>query len=181
MNKDFLARMLDVRAFAEEGATLGGREPQRGLTRLIAETQGRGGDSLVTWSATGELRNPGHVHPEIWVHLRAQATLSLTCQRCLGPVDVPMAVERSFRFAADEEMAAAQDEHAEEDVLALTRSFDLVELVEDELLMELPLAPRHQSCPVPVQLSAADEDFDAAEAERENPFAVLGRFKPDKS
>jgi uncharacterized protein len=181
MSKEFLARRLDVRGFAEEGAALSGQEQLRNLSRLIAETQGRGGESPVTWSATGELRNPGHVHPEVWLHLRAQVILALTCQRCLGPVDVPIDVERSFRFVADEEMAAAQDEQSEEDVLGLSRSFDLVGLVEDELLMELPLAPRHEICPVPVKLAAADEDFDAAGAQRENPFAVLGRFKPGKS
>jgi uncharacterized protein len=181
MSKEFSARRLDVRGFAEEGAVMAGREPLRVFSRLIAETRGRGGESPVMWSSTGELRNPGHVHPEIWVHLRAQAILALTCQRCLGPVDVPIAVERSFRFVADEEMAAAQDEQSEEDVLAMSRDFDLLNLVEDELLMELPLAPRHESCPMPLKLAAADEDFDAAGERRENPFAVLGRFKPGKS
>lgn len=181
MSKDFAARRLDVRRFAEEGATLSGAEPVSGYPRVLAETQGRSAASPLSWSASGELRNPGHVHPEIWLHLRVQATLALTCQRCLGPVDVPLQVQRSFRFAADEELAAAQDEQSEEDVLALSRSFELVELVEDELLMELPLAPRHESCPVPVRLEVADEDFDGAAATRENPFAVLGKFKPGKS
>ncbi len=92
-----------------------------------------------------------------------------------------MAVDRSFRFAPDEEMAAAQDEESEEDVLALSRSFDLVELVEDELLMEMPLAPRHEACPEQVKLAVADEDFDAASTERENPFALLGKLKSGKS
>ena len=91
-----------------------------------------------------------------------------------------LSVERSFRFVADEDMAAAQDEQSEEDVLALSRSFDLVELVEDELLMELPLAPRHESCPVPVKLTVVDEEFDAAAAQHENPFAILEKFKPAK-
>jgi uncharacterized protein len=147
----------------------------------MAETRGRGAASPVTWSAVGELRNPRHVQPEIWLHLKAQAVLALTCQRCLGPVDAPLAVERSFRFVADEDKAAAQDEQSEEDVLALSRTFDLVELVEDELLMEVPLAPRHESCPEPVKMEVADEDFDAVGGRRENPFAILGKFKAGKS
>jgi uncharacterized protein len=52
--------------------------------------------------------------------------------------------------------------------------------VEDELLMEVPVAPRHDVCPEPVKMSAADADFDAAPAEKENPFAILGRLKPGK-
>ena len=50
----------------------------------------------------------------------------------------------------------------------------------DELLMELPLAPRHESCPEPVRLSAQDEDFEAASARRENPFAQLGKLRTGK-
>lgn len=177
MSKQFTARRLDVRRFAEEGAALSGREPVQKHERLMAETQGQGGACEVAWSASGEMRNPKHVHPEIWVHLRADAVLPLTCQRCLGPVEVPLAVDRSFRFAADEQMAAAQDELAEEDVLALSRSFDLVELVEDELLMEVPLAPMHEVCPEPVKLSAQDEDFEEAPSRRESAFGALTRLK----
>ncbi|MDB5873108.1 MAG: hypothetical protein JWQ07_2550 [Ramlibacter sp.] len=180
MSKEFAARRLDVKAFAEAAGTLRGEEPLREYRRLMAETQERGAVSPVSWSASGELRNPQHLHPEIWLHLQAQAVLPLTCQRCLAPVDIPIAVDRSFRFVPDEGMAAAQDEDAEEDVLALSRSFDLLELVEDELLMELPLAPRHEACPEPVQMSVADQDFDEGETQRENPFAQLGKLKTGK-
>ncbi|HXE46813.1 MAG TPA: DUF177 domain-containing protein [Ramlibacter sp.] len=181
MSKDFQARRLDVRSFAEAGAAVSGREPVQQHHRLMAETQERGAASPVAWSARGELRNPRHLHPEIWLHLKAQVVLALTCQRCLSPVDVPISVERSFRFAADEDMAAAQDEQSEEDVLALSRDFDLVELVEDELLMELPLAPRHESCPVLVKLTVMDEGFNTTAAQHENPFAILEKFKPGKT
>jgi uncharacterized protein len=81
---------------------------------------------------------------------------------------------------ADEATAAAEDDTSEEDLLALSRSFDLLELVEDEMLMEMPVAPRHEVCPEPVKMSAVDADFDAGDAERENPFAVLGRLKTGK-
>jgi uncharacterized protein len=176
MSRQFNARRLDVKAFAEDAAMLTGQEPLRVHERLLAETQGRGPESPVAWSATGEIRNPLHVHPQVWLHLKAQALLSLTCQRCLLPVDVPVAVDRSFRFVADEDMAAAQDDEAEEDVLALSREFELVELVEDELLMEMPLAPRHESCP-PVHVTVADEAFEGSSARHENPFAALGHLK----
>jgi uncharacterized protein len=176
MPRTFDARHLDVKSFAEEGGELGGQEPLGRLERLLAEAQGRGAESPVAWSAEAELRNPRHVQPEVWLHLKAGASLSLTCQRCLQPVEVAVAVDRSFRFVGDEETAAAEDDDAEEDVLALSRSFDLVALVEDELLMELPLAPRHETCP-PVHLAVEDEGFEGSSARHENPFAVLGRLK----
>jgi uncharacterized protein len=124
--------------------------------------------------------NPQHVNPQVWVHLEAQATLPLVCQRCLHPVEVPLLVNRSFRFVADEATAAAEDDTAEEDLLALSRSFDLKELVEDELLMEVPVAPFHEVCPEPVKMSAADPEFEQATERREHPFAALSRLKTGK-
>lgn len=181
MKKEFDPRRLDVKAFAEAATELVGDDKLGTHPRLMAETAGRGADLPLAWSARGELRNPGHVHPEIWLHLEARTMLPLTCQRCLGPVEVAVDVRRPFRFVQDEAIALAEDDQSEEDLLALSRSFDLVELVEDELLMDLPVAPRHEVCPVPVRLAVADEDFEAAPAERENPFALLQRLKTRKA
>lgn len=180
MTKQFSPRRLDVKAFAEDGGELAGHEPVGSHARLLAEAQGRGAETPVAWSATGELRNPRHVNPQVWLHVDAGTTLSLTCQRCLNPVDVPVHVERDFRFVAGEQSAAAEDEEAEEDVLAISHAFDLLELIEDELLMELPLAPRHETCP-PVSVEIADDGFEGTSSRRENPFAVLGRLKGDSS
>lgn len=180
MAKDFDPRRLDVRRFAEEGAELDGTDPLRGFARLASETEGDAAGLAVHWLARGELLNPRHVHPQVWVHLQADAKLPLVCQRCLRPVEVPLQVNRSFRFVADEATAAAEDDQSEEDLLALSRSFDLLELVEDELLMELPVTPRHDVCPEPVKMSAIDEAFEAAGAEKVHPFAVLGRLKTGK-
>jgi uncharacterized protein len=180
MAKDFDPHRLDVRRFAEEGGEMDASEHLRSFRRLVAETQDADLERNVRWRARGELRNARHHQPQVWVHLDAEATMPLVCQRCLAPVDVPVEVHRSFRFVADEATAAAEDDEAEEDLLALSHSFDLVELVEDELLMELPVAPRHEVCPQPVKMSVADADFEAAAAERENPFALLGRLKTGK-
>lgn len=181
MKKEFDPQRLDVKAFAEAAAQLAGQDRLGGHPRLMAETGGRGAELLLAWSASGELRNPGHVRPEIWLHLEAHAVLPLTCQRCLAPVEVAVKVQRPFRFVQDESIAMAEDDRSEEDLLALSRSFDLVDLVEDELLMDLPVAPRHEVCPAPMALAVADDDFDPAPARRENPFALLQRLKTPKA
>ncbi len=179
MSKEFLAPRLDVQAFAEEGASLEGEAPLSAYGRLLAETEGRGADSPVHWRAQGELRNPRHLHPEVWLHLRAQARLQLTCQRCLQPVEMPVSVDGQFRFVADEAAAAAEDDQSEEDVLVLSRAFDLPELVEDELLMAMPVVPRHEVCLQPLPQPGVDAPADGAgaAAPRENPFAVLQKLR----
>jgi uncharacterized protein len=180
MVKDFDPRRLDVRRFAEQAAVLEADTGLRQLARLAAEAQASDRPISVHWHARGEVHNPQHLHPQVWVHLQADATLPLVCQRCLHPVEVPLSVDRSFRFVSDEATAAAEDDDAEEDLLALSNSFDLLELVEDELLMEMPVAPRHEVCPEAVKMSVRDPGFEAAQAEKENPFAVLSRLKPGK-
>ena len=54
------------------------------------------------------------------------------------------------------------------DFLPVVRELDVVELVEDEILLTLPVAPRHERCGLP---GSADV------GERENPFAALAGLK----
>ncbi|HRD84304.1 MAG TPA: DUF177 domain-containing protein [Rubrivivax sp.] len=88
--------------------------------------------------------------PQPWLHLEAQACLEMQCQRCLGAVVVALSVDRDFRFVMGEDEAARQDEQSDEDVLPLARELDLQALVEDELILALPLVPRHDRCPSPL-------------------------------
>lgn len=134
---------------------------------------------MVDWSAHGELRSDALQQESVWLFLRADAKAPLTCQRCLEVVDVELQVRSSFRFVADEETAAAQDDDSEEDLLVLHDDFNLHQLIEDELVLALPLIAHHEVCPG--QLSAGDSpDFGEAVAGKPNPFAVLAGLKVDK-
>lgn len=177
MKKDFDASRLDVAAFAQAGALLEASEPLRAFERLQAEAASSDLPSGVQWRAQGEWRSDSGGAATPWLHVQAEATLPLTCQRCLQPLAAELQAQRWFRFVADEETAALEDEDAEEDVLVISKSFDLRELVEDELLMEMPVAPRHAHCPTEVPMSVQDEDFEVAQAERPNPFAALAQLK----
>ena len=66
------------------------------------------------------------------------------------------------------------DEHSEDDVLALSPAFDMAGLVEDELLLALPLVPKHEHCPVPL---LAPGSGDEGGIETPHPFAVLAGLK----
>lgn len=173
---------LNVKAFAQSGESLQGEEAMERFERLNAETHPGWVEKgeTVRWSAHGEMRPaPGGVEPAPWLHLLATGAISLTCQRCLGPVETPLAVDRWFRFVVDEATAEAQDNDCEEDLLPLEPRPNLIDLIEDELLMALPLVPMHDHCPVEVpmasgKLGEADEE---EQGERKNPFAVLAALK----
>ena len=181
MKTGFVVHHLDVQAFARAAGQMTGQDTLQKYERLSHETKGLGGDSPVSWTAAGELRPVPGETDQVWLHLKIDTTLPMTCQRCLGPVDVRAAVDRAFRFVADEETAAAQDDDCEEDLLVTSHDFDLAALVEDEVLMELPLVPMHEVCPVAVKLAIADEAFEDETTAKPNPFAVLAGLKRDKA
>lgn len=180
MTKEFDPAQLDVVAFAQAGAALQGVEPLRNYTRLQSEALALGAAQPVQWTATGAQREVRGGPSQLWLHLKVHAVLPLTCQRCLAPVEVTIEVDRAFRFVADEATAEALDDESEEDLLVISRSFDLPGLIEDELLMEMPVVPRHTRCPTEVKLVVADPEFEAQPEGRPNPFAVLQQLKTAK-
>ena len=181
MKHEFASLPLDPRAFAQSSGQLTGKESLTRYERIAQDCQQHGQGSTVAWSARGEMRADHLGHEEIWLHLHADANAPMICQRCLEVVDIPLAVDRWFRFVADEETAAAQDDDAPEDLLVLTGDFDLQQLIEDELVLELPLVARHEVCPTQPPNTASDAEFGIAVARRPNPFAVLAQLQPGKS
>jgi len=170
-------RRLDVTRFAVETGALEGCAPLGDLPRLAQEAAGPiAADTpiVIDWQAQGEMRRDaglgdGVMRPAL--HLRARTRLPLVCQRCLQPAWTEIAVDRHFLFAPDEAQAVRLDEHAQDDVLAAAADFDLLALIEDELLLALPLAPRHDHCPQ--ALPAQDGDCVVSGTDQPHPFAAL--------
>ena len=101
----------------------------------------------------------------------AQATLWQTCQRCSQPVAVP--VDSDFQLVVVEgldEAAALSEEF--DPLLADDAEIDLLDLLEDELLLSLPVVARHEAC----HAWKFDDEPVAAES-RENPFRILRKLK----
>ena len=174
-------RKLDVERFATDAGHLQGDWPLGGMHRLVDACHSEAlpsPDDRVQWTAAGERRrqSPGESHA--WLKLGLDTQVSLICQRCLGPLATPLQFERWFHFAGCEEQAAELDAESEEDVLASTRSLDLRQLAEDELLLALPLVPRHGVCPQPL-LPAMNNSLDE-DAAPPNPFAALAALKRDR-
>lgn len=170
---------LDVKPAGESCVQLAGQDVLQNYQRLMDETQGLGGSNVVDWSVRFETRAGSTGQAQAWLHLQAGLTLPLTCQRCLRAVEVPMQIDRWFKFVETEAQAQAEEDDFSEDVLVLSRDFDLMALIEDEVLMDLPVVPRHEVCPEPVKLVVADADFEAAPA-KPNPFAALSQLKEGK-
>ena len=150
-----------------------GDELDKQFARLAAEACVPGGLEQVVWRGQAELRDEIDANPQVWLHLDVSALLPMICQRCMTPTMVQLRSQQWFRFVADEATAATEDDLSDEDVLVLAARFNALALVEDELLMSLPLVPMHGECPVVVVTQVADKDFVDAPVERIHPFADL--------
>lgn len=81
--------------------------------------------------------------------LSVRASAQLTCQRCLGPLRRTLESESALAFVADEDTPVPEGREA---VAGDARRVDLAALVEEELLLALPLIARHaagEACELP--------------------------------
>lgn len=176
-------RRLDVPAFGLAQGRLQGEWPLAEMSRLMQDASASTQDGAapsVAWSARGERRAVSGGEPEIRLRLQALTTLSLVCQRCLQPVTVTLDVRPTIRFVHGADLAQQLDEEGEEDVLDSSAALDLRELVEDELILALPLVPRHDVCKQPLAQASpgADDEGTAPDA---HPFAMLESLRREGS
>jgi uncharacterized protein len=106
------------------------------------------------------------------LHVALEGTLLLRCQRCLGVLPQPVHVVRDLVLVPGaDEFAPVEDEAETEDVIPEVPRLELAPLLEEELLLALPLAPRHEGGECRSEVPA-----DAAGA-APSQFAVLAKFK----
>lgn len=169
-------RALNVTKLCQDGGRVAGQWPLVSMTRLHDSLYGApAADSAVAWSASGELPPAASGESGVWLHLNAAVPVTLQCQRCLQSVAQTLVVDRRLRFVGSEAEAARLDETSDDDVLVLLPRLDLHELLEDELILALPLVPRHEErCPVPLPIPVDDlPDEEPAP----KPFAALAGLR----
>lgn len=169
-------RRLDVAAVAAAGVALAGTWPLAGFARLDSVATDVPIATLeVTWRVAGseiELAGAGRSASLL---VDAHATVAAVCQRCLRPMGVRLDVERRIVFVPGEDRAEALDAESEDDVLALPDALDLHALVEDELLLAMPIVPCHEVCPEPLAFEAGGTT--EGEDPADHPFAALATWK----
>lgn len=120
------------------------------------------------------------------------AIVSLPCQRCFRPS--VHEIRSSFRFKLVEteaEMALVEDDDVLEPLLVENAQINLVQLIEDEVLLNLPTYAVHedeQACQgsdwakwMDAEKARRDEFLDEELPQKKNPFAVLAGLKDTSS
>ena len=155
--------VIDSKAFAREASLLQGELLVSDLTRVL--------DSLVDSNGSLQYRVEGLLDhrnkPQIRLWL--DGSLSVRCQRCLDGVVYPVRIRSLLEFVDDENNLTQEDlEDDSKDFLPAQKELDVVALIEDEIILDLPSAPRHESCALP------DADLGTG---RISPFSVLHGLK----
>ncbi|WP_065340207.1 YceD family protein [Azoarcus olearius] len=155
--------IADPFRFAVEARSLAGKVGVAALERLADALAGTEGD--VEYRIAGSLDKQGKPRLQLIV----KGCLELRCQRCLEGMSWALAVDRVLQpFRSGEEIPDEELEDDEVDAIEVESGLDVVGLVEDEILLALPIAPRHESCG-----PAGQEGADG----KASPFAVLAGLR----
>lgn len=153
----------DPYKFAHEGRSVAGQVPVAQLARL-AETQ-VDDQGVIDYQVVGAIAEDG----KSVLNVSVQGTLQVQCQRCLSPMSWPVEfVSVLLLVRSEEEIPEDELEIESRDAIEVEADLDVLTLVEDEILLTVPVVPRHEVCETPTS---------AAGLRKESPFSVLAGLK----
>ncbi len=133
--------VIDGFEFASAGATQQGILPLSGFPRLrdmLASDEGE---------VAYQLRGVRDERGRAGLRLRVEGELRLRCQRCLGPMAFEVKADELLVLAATQaEIDADPAEVDAPDRVLAGKEMSVADLVEDELILAVPYAPRHDEC-----------------------------------
>lgn len=135
---------FDAFKLSARGGSISGSLDARSLPN-VADSLAPGDDPVrVDWTIEGLASAEGR--PALAIAIEAE--VPLVCQRCLGRMAWKVSQSTEVLLAHDEGELASLDEGSEGEVILADRPLDAATLVEDELVLTLPFAPRHEGeCP----------------------------------
>lgn len=165
--------VIDAIGFARAGQALDGVVRADRFARLcqdLPEPQ----DHDIRWQVRGRADASSG---QFWLDVEASGPVRVVCQRCLEVFSLTLRVSSALGLVETQAQLDAMDALETEgrgpeiEYLVAEQRLDVLGLVEDELILALPYAPRHDVCP---------GDGDVPEAPRRpSPFAVLERLGKD--
>lgn len=165
---------IDAFEFTRAARSAEGRVPVSQLSRLVTLLAETG--SELSWRLDGWRENDAAGAPRMRLRLRVSGSVAMSCGRCLGVAQCPLAIDRGFLLVATEAQAEALDQDDEElDALVASRRFDMDGLIEDETILALPPAPTHSECKPPAMKLAQLQEESSAPPRR--PLAALATLR----
>jgi uncharacterized protein len=158
----FARPFIDSVDFARNGKEMRGEIAVSALSRL-ADRLAKS-DGLLTYIVRG-YQEEGRDMLEVAL----QGTCTLKCQRCLSELEYPVNLVSKLWLLPADKLDEAEEDDDEMDAIEAEPRLDVLALIEEELLLDLPFAPRHpegECVPAASNLQ-----------QKANPFAVLAGLK----
>jgi uncharacterized protein len=150
--------VIDGLEFARSRSRLSGEWPIADFPRLQGAVQS---GTALRYELEGAPQEQG------WpaLRLRVTGTLQLACQRCLGVLEHPLCVDALLLlFGSESDIAGIPVGPEGPDGIVANKEMAVRDLIEEEVLLAIPYAPRHDGC---------RSGTDAAGAPGARPFADL--------
>jgi len=158
-------RTVDVLELAREGGSVEGEVEAADLARLsqmLTAPMGR-----IHYRLDGRIDDRGRSAAD----LRIEAHIGLNCDLCGERLDWAVDESARFFFVDDEAQLGTLPITADGDEpLLASRRFNLLDLVEEQTILGLPISPRHPACERRARAEQPEDDA-------RRPFAVLASLK----
>lgn len=161
--------VVDSLKFAAEGRSVTGSMALSRMSRLADVLLNHTGRLDCVLSGFEE-RRFGAV--KLGLHLQVSGCLTLHCQRCLAEVAHECAVDSRLLLIPPGEVWPEDELEADDyDAVPADKALSVLALVEEEVLLALPIVPRHADCQLPGDAGSGVGN------ESRSPFAALAGLK----
>lgn len=166
---DLAGAVIDSLKFAADEDCVAGKLAISRLTRL-ADVLARRDGELECRLAGYRIEKEGETR--LGLQLNVRGRLGLRCQRCLGEVEFDCVIDnRLLLVPPGVDWPEEELESDDFDAIPASRELSVMSLVEEEVLLTLPLVPRHADCQPPIGIGGAEMESEPS------PFAVLAGLK----
>ncbi len=163
-----LPQTIDPFKWADRATQVVADVPLAQFTRLAADLVHTNGSVQV------DCRFERNAQKMAFLRGTVATTVTLICQRCLEAMELPLQITIDLALVYDEDHAKKLSEDTDYLVVA-EQGVVLAEIIEDELLLNVPFTPMHEACDaLPYQ---AEVEVEEAAPVKENPFQVLAALK----
>jgi len=161
----FARPLIDSLDFARNGGKISDEIPVTEMPRLLDALENSQG--ILRYSVNGDVDRYGNALLDVTI----DGSCQLCCQRCMGELVHKVRLQVRLMLRNQAALDVLEDEEDEPDSILVDSELDVLELLEDEVLLSLPIAPKHE---LGVCQAAGSESLQENE---QNPFAVLEKLK----
>ncbi|WP_444886366.1 YceD family protein [Microbulbifer sp. JMSA008] len=169
-SKSVLPKSVDARKLVQREQYLEGILPLESLQRLREAVESVKGEVEAEIQFGRDLQN------HLTVSGKVHCTVDLLCQRCLHPVGEQLEAQFCWGIVWSEEQGKALPKDLDP-VIQDGDELDLHQILEDEILLNLPMVAYHDEECVSKEIFHIGEKASEAGEQRENPFKVLEQLK----